>query len=126
MTLTPQERVAQVAAARFFLYMHSILYKLLGRRGIETIDELDTSEKNTFTGWEKILSKEELTVADIKSFCGSQVDIIEAKWKDYGLDDAKKASLIPYHTVYKTLLAAIDSPKAAKEQLEMQLNQMID
>jgi len=71
------------------------------------------------------ISKEELTLEDVKQFCATQTDIIEGKWKDYGLENVKKAELIPYHTVYKTLLEAIDSPKSAREQLEKHLNQLL-
>lgn len=105
--------------------MHSLIYKLLHKRGIETIDELSQEEKSTFDTWQKILTKDELTIEDIKKFCESQIDIIENKWKDLNLENSKKAELIPYHTVYKTLLAAIDSPKSARSQLEIQLNQLI-
>ena len=106
--------------------MLGILHKLLQKRGIESLDQLTTEEKKDFDTWEKILSKEELTVEDIKRFCSTQCEIIETKWQDYSVEQSKKAELIPYHTVYKTLLAAIDSPKAAREQLEQQLNQLTE
>ena len=48
------------------------------------------------------------------------------KWKDLDTLNAKKAELIPYHVVYKTLLAAIESPKSAREALEIQLNQLLN
>lgn len=56
---------------------------------------------------------------DIEEFCETQIDLIENKWKDYEYE--KKADLIPYHNVYKTLLAAINAPKVAREQLEKYL-----
>jgi len=105
--------------------MHNLIEKLLFKRGIKDLKELDTEEKQTFENWQTILSKEELTLEDVKQFCASQVDIIENKWKDYNTDNAKKAELIPYHTCYKTLLLAIDSPRSARENLENQLLQMI-
>ena len=105
--------------------MHNLIEKLLNKRGIKNIEELDKDEKETFEGWQSILSKEELTIGDVKQFCQSQVDVIENKWKDYNTENEKKAELIPYHTVYKTLLLAIDSPRSARENLENQLLQMI-
>ena len=101
--------------------MHVLLQKLLGKRGIKDIAALDEEEKVTFQGWQKILSKEELNIDDIKEFCNSQISVIEGKWQDYNLENTKKAELIPYHTVYKTLLLAISSPKVAREALEQQL-----
>jgi len=104
--------------------MKGILQKLLGKRGINTVDELSQEEKAQYEEWDKILSKEELTTADIKQFCATQCDVIEGKWKDYNTEEWKKAELIPYHTVYKSLLSAIDSPRSAREQLEKHLNQL--
>jgi len=105
--------------------MNNLIEKLLFKRGIKDLKELEPEEKQTFDNWQSILSKEELSVEDIKQFCSSQIGIIENKWKDYNTDNAKKSELIPYHTCYKTLLLAIDSPRSARENLENQLLQMI-
>ena len=105
--------------------MHSLLTKFFQKRGIESIDKLDKEEKQAFEQWQLILTKEELTVEDIKKFCRTQIEIIEGKWSDLNLEQTKKAELIPYHTVYSILLKAIQSPKAARESLEIQLNQLL-
>lgn len=101
--------------------MHGILQTLLRKRGIETVNELDKEEKNQYDEWEKILSKEELTLEDVKKFCQSQVEIIEGKWKDLNIENSKKAEWIAPHTVYRTLLTAIESPRSARESLEKEL-----
>lgn len=106
--------------------MHKSVEKLLHKRGIKNLDQLDPEEKKTFEGWQLVLSKSELSTSDIASFCRSQISVIESKWKDLEVPTTKKAELIPYHVVYKTLLAAIESPKAARESLEMYLNQLIN
>lgn len=103
--------------------MSNILSKLFTKFNINGVDELNSEEKVIYENWQNILSKEELTLADIKNFCQTQVDLIEAKWRDYGSQN--KANLIPYHTVYKTLLLTIDSPKVARESLEKQLNELL-
>jgi len=106
--------------------MKGILQKLLNKRGIESLDQLSDEEQGTYKQWNQILSKDELTIGDIREFCQSQCNIIEGKWKDYDLPNEKKAELIPYHTVYKTLLAVTDSPKVAREQLEEHLNNLLN
>ena len=106
--------------------MKGLLQKLLQRKGIESLDEMSKDEKIVFQGYEKILSKETLTIEDIKKFLETQTFIIESKWKDYDTTNQKKAELIPYHTCYKTLLSAIDAPLKEKEALEMHLNQIIN
>ena len=109
--------------------MHPLLLKLLNRRGIEDASKLDDtplpdgspSEKKMFENYQAVLSKEELTTKDIKEFCQSQVQVIEGKWRDLNLRQEAKAEWIPYHTVYKNLLSAIDSPRDARENLEKYL-----
>lgn len=109
-----------------FVYMHGLIEKLLNKRGIKHPDQLDKEEKQTFENWQLVLNKEELTTKDIIAFCRSQLSIIENRWKDLETPNIKKAELIPYHTVYKNLIAAIESPKAAREALEINLTQMLN
>lgn len=106
--------------------MKDILTRLFKKRGIKSFEDLDNEEKSTYEQWEKILSKEEFTMEDLKMFCRGQIDTIETKWSDLNLDKDKKASFIPYHTVYKAILRAIDSPKVAREALEKNLIQLIE
>ena len=105
--------------------MHGLLTKLFAKRGIKDVTELDNEEKTVFEAWDKILSKEQLSVEDIKQFCQTQLDIIETRWRDFNTDNAKKGELVPYHTVYKTLLTVIDSPLSSRESLENYLNQLL-
>lgn len=102
----------------------SILTDLLKKRGLKP-EDLDTEEKLTLERWRSILDKEELTLEDIKKFCASQVEIIESKWSNYDLENSRKAELIPFHTVYRCLLVAIDSPRSAREALEKHLTHLI-
>lgn len=101
------------------------LQKLLDKRNIKSINDLDAEEKSTFEAWDKILSKEEMSVGDIKMFCKTQIEIIENKWADLNTSAEKKSEFIPYHTVYRALLNAIDSPRLARETLENQLNALL-
>lgn len=105
--------------------MHNLLSRLLNKRGIHDPNQLDKEEQELFEQWQKVLNTEELTLEDVKKFCKGQLGIIEAKWADYDKDNSKKAELIPYWTVYSILLKTIDAPKAAREALEQQLNQLL-
>ena len=105
--------------------MLGILSKLFAHKGIKDIDELSPEERATFEGYERVLSKRELTVEDIKVFLVQQIGVIEAKWMDLDAPTAKKAELIPHHTVYKALLGAITSPQREAENLEHILMQQL-
>ncbi len=105
--------------------MIGILNKLLAKRGIKSFNELDKEEKVQFEEWKRILSKDELTIEDVKEFCKTQIDIINNKWKDLEIPQEKKAEWITPYTIYKTLQQIIESPKKGREQLEQYLNELI-
>jgi hypothetical protein len=113
--------------------MHGLLTKWLEKRGIKSPEELDNTpmpdgsptERETFENYKKILDKEELTLADVKEFCMTQIKTIEQKWADYSIDQNVKAQYIPYHTVYNAILNAINSPRGMRETIERQLNSLI-
>lgn len=112
----------------------SILDLFLKKRGVKDPAELDDTpntdgsptEKQDFERWRKVLAKEALSVEDIKLFCQGQIGMIEARWKDMSSTQEKKAELIPYYTVYKTLEQVMSAPMAEREQLEAYLNQLIN
>ena len=104
--------------------MHTLLSKLLAKKNITDLKDLDAEERATFDSYERILSKRELTLEEVKQFCKTQVGIIEGKWKDYGMEQTKKAELLPYYTVYKTILDVIQSPQAEREAMEQYLTQL--
>lgn len=110
--------------------MHKLLTKWLQQRGINSPEDLDNTpmpdgsptERQVFEEYRKALVKDELTVADIRSFCESQISNIENKWAD--IEFNKKVELIPYHTVYKALINTIDGDKSVREAMERQLESL--
>ena len=105
--------------------MHSLLEKLFKKNGIDSLQDLSDEERKEFDRSRLILSKEELTVKEIKEFCRIQLDIINGRWSDYNIDHSKKSELIPYYTVYNLLLKAIDGPKIAREAEEKRLTALL-
>lgn len=102
-----------------------ILARFFNKKGIKDINELSPEEKQTFENYERILSKKELNVADIREFLKAQIGLIEGKWKELGLASASKAELLPLHVAYTTLLSALDAPQMEREQLENYLMGLI-
>lgn len=113
--------------------MHDLLRKWLNKKGVKDQSELDNTpmpdgsptELDVFNEYKAGLAKKDLTVDDLKNYCLGQVGYIEVKWADYALDDAKKAQLIPYHTVYKALVNVIEGSVATREAMEKQLENLI-
>ena len=112
--------------------MHSLLSRWLEKRGVKSADDLDNTpmpdgsptELEIYNEYKKGLTKEDLTMEDLENYCLGQVSIIEAKWADYNVDKAKKAELLPYHTIYKAILNVIKGPVAVREAMEKQLEQL--
>ncbi len=104
----------------------SIITDIFKKKGITSVNELSTEEKAVFENWERILSKDEMSIEDIRQFCKTQCSVIEGKWADLNLEQAKKAEMIPYHTVYRLIASAIDSPKQVREALEKQLQGLLN
>lgn len=104
--------------------MHNLLSKLFQKKGIKDVTELSGEEREVFENYQRVLSKEEMTMEDMRKFLEAQVSVIEGKWRDYNTPQSQKAELIPYHTVYRTFLQAIDAPQVEREQLEQYLMQL--
>ncbi len=102
-----------------------ILSRLFAKRGIKDVNDLDPEERETYKRYEIVLSKRELTIADIRVFLQNQVNVIESKWSDFETPNAKKAELIPYHTVYRTILQALDAPEIERQNLERYLVEVL-
>ena len=109
---------------------NSLIEKLFRKRGIKDFNDLDgtpntdgsPTEKQQFEEWDRILSlNDEMTVGDLKKFCQLQCESIETKWRSLDITNEKKAEWITMHTVYKSILLALNSPKSARETLEKHL-----
>ena len=105
--------------------MHPLLDKLLVKRNIKDVIELEPEEKAQFDEWQKILSEGEMSVSKIQAFCQMQLDIIKGQMKSLDNTTAKNERLTIYFNLYDTLLTLINSPQAEKESLEKYLNQLL-
>lgn len=99
-----------------------LLAKLLNKRGISKVEELDKEEKETFDRYQLILSGELVTIDTLKEFCKSQIKIIESKCDGITpLSNLQQASI----HVYVNLLKAIEAPEAERASLERYLTQLV-
>lgn len=103
--------------------MSNILSKLFAKRGIKDTAELSAEERATYDNYARVLSKDDLTIEDLRQFLNTQIAVIESRWRDASFD--KKADLIPYHTCYRTILDALDAPKQERENLERYLTSLL-
>ena len=106
--------------------MHILLSKLLARRGIKDIEELDKDEKAWFDDKQRILGQpDEITIEDFKKFCKTQIGVIEDQWKNLDNSSQKNERLITLHTVYSSILKVATANKMERELLEDHLNQLL-
>lgn len=99
------------------------LTKLLEKRGIDKIEDLQPEERETFSKWKLILSGDSVTVDSLKEFCQSQIRIIESKCDGVvPLTNLQQACI----HVYVNLLKAIEAPEAERASLEKYLTQLVN
>lgn len=104
----------------------SIIDKLLGKRGVEKVEDLSIEEQTQVQKWSLVLRGDSVTVPMIKEFCLNQIRIIEANFASkagvYEENVYMKASL----NVYLNLLKLIEAPEAERASLEKYLTQLIE
>lgn len=98
--------------------MHQLLQKLLAKRGVESVNDLQGEEKEVYQRWRSILSGEKVTVEKIEEFCKSQIGVIEARFRKFDTPWETTDRLVVAHTVYKTLLEMIAAPEKERANLE--------
>ena len=102
----------------------SLLDKLLSKRGIQHVEELDTEEKAVFDRYASVLRGDSVTIESIKEFCKGQIALIEAKFASNAnpTDDIYLKACLH---VYLNLLKAIEAPEAERDSLEKYLVQLL-
>jgi len=106
--------------------MHHLLERLLKKYKVSSIQELSADDQSEVRRWQTIFSQDEITVADIQTFCSNQVLEVEKQWRDTNNSSQKNDRLIILHTVYRSLIDLIQAPKTGKAQLEAYLQNLLD
>ncbi len=105
--------------------MHLLLKQLLGKKGIKSVDELESYEKDDFDRWGRILQEGEITVETIKQGITGFIKLIEGQMKNLENSKEKNERLVMQLITYKSLLELIDSKGIEKENLEKYLRSLI-
>lgn len=105
---------------------HKLVAKVLKKRGIKSLDELTTEERNVYDGWSAVLKGEKVTTDQILKFCGEQITLIEAKFASGDTSDKQDAYLKACLHVYLTLVKLIRAPEAEREALERYLSTLAE
>ena len=98
--------------------------KLLSKRGIENEDDLSEEEQSTLQRYKAILSGEKISVENIKTFCQTQVNLIQTKFADNPRTDDDVYLKACLH-VYLNIIKAIEAPELEREILEKHLEQLV-
>jgi hypothetical protein len=105
--------------------MHSLLSKLLQKREIKHVDDLDKEEKGQFIKWQTILTGEQVTVDKIGLFIKAQIISIESQMKNLDNTPQKNERLILLFSVYKAIGEALKAPEKEREVLENYLRSLL-
>lgn len=95
--------------------MHPLILKLLRKRGIENIDDLDESEMSQYKTWQEALTSSEVSVESITKFCKKQKNLIEDQYSNPDNSEKKDLALKTSLAMYKAILAFISGAKVARK-----------
>lgn len=101
----------------------SLLSQWLDKAGIKKVEDLSPDEKAVYDRYRRVLSGETLTIETIKTFCETQIKVIEAKCD--GITPLTTLQQACLH-VYLNILKAIEAPEAERVAVEQHLTQLID
>ena len=101
----------------------SLLSQLLDKIGVSKPEQLEPEEKAIFDRYSKVLATEPVTIDSIKTFCLSQIKVIENQCD--GVQPLTQIQQGSLH-VYLNILKAIEAPLAERESLERHLQQIIN
>lgn len=105
--------------------MHTLLEKLLSKRGIKDVTELKEEERETFDKWQATLTAKKLEVDDLRRFCEAQKSMIEGRWRDQSNEPMLNERLITQHVVYSLLIEVMEKPSSERAALEKRLHDML-
>ena len=105
--------------------MHALIEKLLKKRGIERIEDLSPSEKETYDRWQKALSTEPITIEKLTDFIKEQKGKAENLITDADNSPQKDMFLKASLNIYRSLLGLVGSPEVEKKSLEEYLQQLL-
>lgn len=106
--------------------MHKAIENLLKSRGINSVEELDAEEKKQFDAWQKVLSKDKVSVSNFIGFLNIQKSLIEAQFGDITNSHEKNSRLVLQHAIYTKLIKFFESDKRERELLQEYLTSLID
>lgn len=105
--------------------MHTLIENLFKKRGIQSVDDLQSDEKTVFDRYQKILSNDVVTIEQMVEFIKIQKGLVEQKFElDNKPGKAKNLELL--FTVYSKLLNMIEGPRAERESLIKYLESQLD
>mgnify|MGYP001593032930 FL=1 len=106
--------------------MHTLLSKLLKKRGIENEEDLSKDEREWFKEKERVLSvSDTISVEDVKKFCELQVSSVVNEFANLDNSKRKNERLVVVFSVYNAILKSFTASKQERETLEDYLEQLI-
>ena len=82
-------------------------------------------ERETFDGWNKILTNKEVAVSDITDLCSFMLKDIEGQFKNLDNSREKTERLVLLYTVYASLRDLIERPATERQNLITYLTKLL-
>ena len=104
----------------------NILSQFFERKGIDPA-KLNEEEKTTLEQWKATFAQadKEVSVADILSFCDTNIKQIEASFRDFNTPPEKRERQVIAHSVYTAIRDLINRPREERERFEKYLSTLL-
>lgn len=101
-----------------------VLEKLLVKYGLK-YEDLNYAERETLNSWMGSLQQEQLTIAKVKEYLITMRDSLLLEVSDYKVGSVQDCLVKARIRNYTLLIAFLETPEKAKEQLERAIAGMV-
>jgi len=107
--------------------VHSLLERLLKKRGVAEVKDLDNAERAWFDEKERILSGGELTVERVADFCRRELALIDHELHtNPDLSEKKDTYLKAGGHILSKLLGLIEGKDRERAEIEKEIRELLD
>ena len=106
--------------------MHSLIERLLNKRGIKSIDDLKAKEREVYQAWMQVLTKPDTTIDDIKRVLPIETERVNAELRKYDNTERKELYLKAYANLLTFFTTLITSPEKQRNELKAQIEQQLN
>jgi len=105
--------------------MHSLIDRVLNRRGIKGVEDLRGEERKQYDVWNAVLNKPDITIDDLKRLLPKEIERAKAELVKYDNSSQRDLYFKAVLRNLEMLTLLITIPEKQRQELSAQLEQML-